>query len=136
MSYLKFFIFSIVFLLSACTRQTVYLVPSAEGYLYNAITKEPLRNLEGYASYTSGNDTYNFVKTNNVGKFKTKPIIYTYRISKPDYRNWNQSLIIFIDFPNYEPVIFQIDEFVQDQNAINPNKETTVNIGKVYLNPK
>jgi len=70
MSYLKFFIFSIVFLLSACTRQTIYLVPSAEGYLYNAITKEPLRNLEGYASYASGNDTYNFVKQIMLGNLK------------------------------------------------------------------
>ena len=136
MSFLKFFIYSIIFLLAACTRQKVYLAPSAEGYLYNAVTKEPLRNLEGYASYASGNDPYNYVKTNNIGKFKTKPITYTYRINKPDYKNWNQPLSIFIEFPNYEPVVFQIDKFVQDQNAINPDKETTVNIGRVYLNPK
>lgn len=53
----------------------------------------------------------------------------------------NKPLNLFIDYPKYESVLINVDNFIRERNAKNINnqnldKSTPINLGNVLLTPK
>lgn len=127
-------------LLSACTPHTYYIKAELIGKIYNADTKQPLSNTEGYISFYLSDDN-NKVYTNQNGGFKLAPVSRSYFFIKPKldmvsigapqlYINFKGYKSITVD---YNQVGTSLDDDRPNPSAKRPEK---IDVGIIYLEPE
>ncbi|TCM67067.1 hypothetical protein EC844_110108 [Acinetobacter calcoaceticus] len=69
--------------ITSCSRKHVYLTPSIHGYLYDAVTRQPLSNQQGYIDIGMSENMQNTKITNNDGVFFVPNFTLDYFIFPP-----------------------------------------------------
>ncbi|ENV33873.1 hypothetical protein [Acinetobacter gerneri] len=119
--------------LMLCSEKTMYLTPDAKGVLYDAETKQPLRNVSGYISFSPGKSKKDLITTNNRGEFNIHGITYTYYLFRPSKESVGYPAEIYIDFENFKHKTFTYTGLVPESYAYSSNAE--MNVGRIDLQP-
>lgn len=134
-------ILSLVFLgltSTACTKKILYLTPAVEGYVYENVSKKPIKEQFGVLGFNGlTGENAPKIKIEKNGHFEIAPVTKSYYFIRPNVLKYNSMPPeIYIEFDGYEGKVIDYSKFYgeqvsQDKTGFQYYKKININI--VYL---
>lgn len=123
---------SLAFLAVGCSAKTIYLTPAISGQLLDEETKQPIVDKGGIFTITK-NDGSNIAKTDHSGRFYVEAI-ESKPLSESIYRSRPTTITFNVEGYKIKRINYNGYELTPKTNS--REVKTTLDIGKVYLQPK